>query len=105
MTRPRKLWIAVGLFCALFFASLGFWLWTQFGYERTIIIYEAEQAPLVRSAIPGGAPAEESEFALATGIPYWFLPVRWGTIALIVVVAIYIVYLEIIYRRQQRAHT
>ena len=107
MRRPGILWLALGLFSVLFCAFLGFWLWAEFGFERTIVMYETAREPVVRAVVPGAAPpeeaaTEEARFAPTPETPPWLLPVRWGTMAGAVVVAIYVVYLEALHRRGRR---
>jgi hypothetical protein len=108
MRRPKILWVALSLFSIFFFTFLGFWLWAEFGFERTIVIYEAARAPAVQSVVPGTTAIEEavteeaSRPAPVPETPQWLLPVRWSTMAAAAIVAIYIIYLEALYRRRQR---
>jgi hypothetical protein len=107
MKRPKLLWVALGLFGIFFCTFLGFWLWAEFGFERTIVMYETARAPAVESVVPGTAAAEEAvtEEARPAPVPEtppWLLPVRWSTMAAAAIVAIYIIYLEVLYRRRQK---
>ena len=107
MRRPKILWVALGLFSIFFCTFVGFWLWAEFGFERTIIIYETARAPAVQSVVPGvtateEAVAEEARPAPVPETPQWLLPVRWSTMAAAAIVAVYIIYLEVLYRRRQR---
>ena len=107
MRRPKILWVALGLFSIFFFTFLGFWLWAEFGFERTIVIYEAARAPAAQSVVPGitateEAVTEEARPAPVPETPQWLLPVRWSTMAAAAIVAIYIIYLEALHRRRQR---
>ena len=107
MRRPKILWVALGLFSIFFFTFLGFWLWAEFGFERTIVMYETARAPAVKSMVPGVTATEEAviEEAIPAPVPEtppWLLPVRWSMMAAAAVVAIYIIYLEVLYRRRQK---
>ncbi len=107
MRRPKILWVALGLFSIFFFTFLGFWLWAEYGFERTIVIYEAARAPAVQSVVPGITATEEAVTegtrpAPVQETPPWLLPVRWSMMAAAAIVAIYIIYLEMLYRRRQR---
>ena len=107
MRRPKVLWVSLGLFGVLFSAFMGFWLWAEFGFERTIIIYEAAEEPLVQAVAPRAAADEEAGIeeampALTAEAPPWLQPVRWGTMTGAAAVAACVVYLEAMYRRRQR---
>jgi len=107
MRRPKILWVALGLFSIFFCTFLGFWLWAEFGFERTIVMYETARAPAVKSMVPGVTATEEAviEEAIPAPVPEtppWLLPVRWSMMAAAAVVAIYIIYLEVLYRRRQK---
>ncbi|MBL7166287.1 MAG: hypothetical protein ISS55_07380 [Dehalococcoidales bacterium] len=107
MRRPKILWVALGLFSIFFCTFLGFWLWAEFGFERTIVMYETARAPAVQSVVPGVTAAEEAvaEEAIPAPVPEtppWLLSVRWSMMAAAAVVAVYIIYLEVLYRRKQK---
>ena len=82
MRRPRMLWVSLGLFGVLFSTFLGFWLWAEFGFERTIIIYEAAEEPLVKAVAPRAAgeeaDVEEAMPAPTAEAPPGLPPVRRG---------------------------
>ena len=107
MRRPRLWWIALGLFSILLFAFAGFWLWAEFGFERTVVLYETARAPEIESAVPKAATVEAaSEETTATQtaeVPSWLTPARWSMMAGAGIVAFYIAYLEAVYRRRQRS--
>jgi len=107
MRRPRLLWAAIALFGVFLSAFVGFWLWAEFGFERTMVIYEAAKAPEERAVEPGVTTLKEAESPAepeaAEETPAWLLPVRWGTLAAAAAVAAYIIYLEAVHRRRQRA--
>ena len=103
MKRPRKLWIALGLFGLLFCAFVGLWLWTQFGFEPTVVIYDTEQASAEGSMSPEDKTTQETTPALTSEIPFWFSQVRWSIMAAAIAAAIYVIYLETGYRRRYRA--
>ncbi len=112
MRRPIILWVALGLFSIFFCTFVGFWLWAEFGFERTIVMYETARAPAIQSVVPKATATEEAvaEDAVTEGArpapvpetPPWLLPVRWSMMAAAAVVAAYIIYLEVLYRRRQR---
>ena len=107
MRRPRMLWVSLGLFGVLFSAFMGLWLWAEFGFERTIIMYETAEEPLVESVAPRAASVEEAGIeeggpAPTAEAPPWLQPVRWGTMAGAAALAAGVVYLEVMYRRRQR---
>jgi len=107
MRRPRLWWIALGLFSILLLAFAGFWLWAEFGFERTVVLYETARAPEVESALPEAATVEaapEGEAATqAAEVPAWLTPTRWSMMAGAGIIACYIIYLEAVYRRRQRS--
>ena len=86
---------------------MGFWLWTEFGFERTVVLYETAQAPEVKSALPEvattKAASEEEATTPTVEIPLWLTPTRWSMMAGAGIVAIYIIYLEAVYRKRQRS--
>ncbi len=94
------------MFGVLFSTFLGFWLWAEFGFERTIIIYEAAEEPLVKAVAPRAAgeeaDVEEAMPAPTAEAPPCLQPVRWGTMTGAAVVAACVVYLEAMYRRRPR---
>ena len=107
MRRPRMLWVTAGLFGVLFSAFMGLWLWAEYGFERTIIIYETAEAPLVEAVAPRVASVEEPGIEEARPAPIpeappWLQPVRWGTMAGAAALAVCVVYLELMHRRRQR---
>jgi len=107
MRRPRLWWVALGLFSILLFAFMGFWLWAEFGFERTVVLYETAQAPETESAVPKAATmeaaSEETAAAQATEAPSWLTPARWSMMAGAGIAAFYIIYLEAVYRKRQRS--
>ena len=110
MRRPKILWVALGAFSVLFCVFLGFWLWAEFGFERTVVIYEVAAPPTVEAAAPRAATVEETgtEKAIPAPMPEapaWLMPARWATMAAAVVAAAYFVYLEAAHRRRLREQT
>ena len=107
MTRPIKLWVALGLFSAFLGAFVGFWLWAEFGFESTVIIYETAEGRAVQSKASAEvdtaeAGTAEGEFIAAPALPSWVLPARWGSMSAAAAAVIYIAYLEAVHRRGQR---
>jgi len=101
------MWVSVGLFGVLLSAFMGFWLWAEFGFERTITIIETVEAPSAEVMAPKAASMAEpgTEEAAAAPVaetaPDWLEPVRWGTMAGAAAVAAAIVYLELMHRRRR----
>ena len=106
MRRPRKLWVALGLFWFLLMAFVGIILWGQYGYSHTIIIYEAVGEQVVRETLDSTAAEEatarETAAATAGKLPSWTRPARWGTLSAALVIAGYFLYVEVSHRRKQR---
>jgi len=106
MRRPGLWWAALALFSIFLFTFVGFWLWAEFGFERTVVLYETAQAPEARSVEPETATLEAASEELATTAtveePSWLIPARWGMMAAAGIVAIYVIYLETDYRRNQK---
>jgi len=101
MKRPFRLWLAI---IALSFV-LGFLFWVQWGYENTTIVIYDESEELAESLIaPQVASVEEPTTAPAQEIPTWFPVVQWSAIAIASGLVIYVVYLELVYRRKRRSY-
>jgi len=104
MKRPVRLWFAIIAFSFV----LGFLFWMQWGYENpTITLYEETEEPEESGELimaPQAAPAEERAAAPATENPTWVPVVRWGSIIIASCLAIYVVYLELIYRRRSGSY-
>ena len=101
MKRPFRLWLAVIALCVV----LGFLFWLQWGYENTTIIIHDESEELVESVMtPQVASVEEPITESPSGIPLWSTVGRWSAIVIAVGFLIYIIYLELTYRRRRRGY-
>lgn len=98
MLRPWTLWLATVVLIFL----LGFVFWVQFGYERTIVIYEEVEELTEEVRAPQVASAEEEAAAPIAQIPVWLASVQWSAIAVAAGLFVYIIYLELVYRRRRR---
>lgn len=101
MKRPYRLWLAI----VVLSVTLGFLFWAQWGYESTtIVIYDQSEEIVERVIGPQVASAEEPATAPTPEIPPWFTAVRWGAIIIASGLVIYVVYLELTYRRRRRSY-
>ncbi len=103
MKRPVRLWVALGLSGFLLSTFLGFWLWAQFGFERTVIIDETGKEAVMRSEAPAAMSAEETEATPAPEPPEWLLTARWIAMAAAIGATGYAIYVEAARRRQLRS--
>ena len=98
MLRPWTLWLATVVLIFL----LGFVFWVQFGYERTIVVYEEVEEAVEEVRAPQVASAEEATTAPTPQIPLWLTSLQWSAVAVAAGLFVCVIYLELAYRRRRR---